>query len=57
VSDAAWAWAALAIYLVGLVLAFGVRTWLQVRRTGTSGFRGIARHRNTVGDGEEGDPL
>jgi protein-S-isoprenylcysteine O-methyltransferase Ste14 len=42
VSAVAWAWAALALYLVGLVLAFGVRTWLQVRRTGTSGFRGIS---------------
>jgi protein-S-isoprenylcysteine O-methyltransferase Ste14 len=42
VSAGAWAWAALALYLVGLVLAFGVRTWLQVRRTGTSGFRGIS---------------
>lgn len=30
------------LYLAGLVLAFGVRTWLQIRRTGTSGFRGIS---------------
>lgn len=41
-SAAAWAWTALALYLVGLVLAFGVRSWLQLRRTGTSGFRGIS---------------
>ncbi len=41
-SAMAWAWAALALYLAGLVLAFGVRTWLQVRRTGTSGFRGLS---------------
>jgi hypothetical protein len=34
--SAAWAWAALALYLIGLVLAFGVRTWLQVRRTDPS---------------------
>jgi protein-S-isoprenylcysteine O-methyltransferase Ste14 len=41
-SATAWACTALALYLVGLVLAFGVRTWLQLRRTGTSGFRGIS---------------
>ena len=40
-SAVAWAWAALALYLLGLVLAFGVRSWVQVRRTGTTGFRGI----------------
>ena len=39
-----WAWAALALYLVGLVFAFGIRTWVQLRRTGTSGFRGISGH-------------
>jgi protein-S-isoprenylcysteine O-methyltransferase Ste14 len=38
----AWAWAALALYLAGLVLAFGVRTWVQIHRAGTSGFRGIS---------------
>src|SRR5262245_48406571 len=42
VSPASWAWVALLLYLAGLVLAFGVRTWLQIRRTGTSGFRGIS---------------
>jgi hypothetical protein len=42
VSPAIWAWVALLLYLAGLVLAFGVRTWLQTRRTGTSGFRGIS---------------
>lgn len=42
VSAVAWAWTALVLYLAGLALAFGVRTWLQVRRTGTSGFRGIS---------------
>jgi protein-S-isoprenylcysteine O-methyltransferase Ste14 len=41
-SATGWAWAALALYLAGLVLAFGVRTWMQIRRTGTSGFRGIS---------------
>ena len=34
--------AAVVLYLVGLVLAFGVRTWLQIRRTGSSGFHGIS---------------
>jgi protein-S-isoprenylcysteine O-methyltransferase Ste14 len=44
----AWAWAALALYLVGLVMAFGLRTWLQVRRTGMSGFRGISGRRGSL---------
>ena len=33
---------ALALYVMGLVTAFGVRTWLQFRRTGSSGFHGIS---------------
>ena len=33
---------ALVVYLVGLALAFGARTWLQIRRTGSSGFHGIS---------------
>jgi protein-S-isoprenylcysteine O-methyltransferase Ste14 len=37
-----WAWAALALYLVALGLAFGLRTWAKWRRTGTTGFRGIS---------------
>ena len=37
-----WAWAALGLYLVGLGLAFGVRTWAHWRRTGSTGFRGIS---------------
>jgi protein-S-isoprenylcysteine O-methyltransferase Ste14 len=41
-TSASWAWAALSLYVVSLVLAFGVRTWLQISRTGTSGFRGIS---------------
>ena len=32
---------AIALYLVYLALAFGLRTWLQVRRTGSSGFVGL----------------
>jgi protein-S-isoprenylcysteine O-methyltransferase Ste14 len=33
---------ALLIHVVGLVVVFGVRTWLQVRRTGSTGFHGIS---------------
>ncbi|GIG89483.1 methyltransferase family protein [Plantactinospora endophytica] len=33
------AWLAFVVYLVGLVTAFGVRTWLHRRATGDSGFR------------------
>ena len=36
-----WAWTALSLYLIGLVLAFGIRTWVQLRQTGTTGFHGI----------------
>lgn len=32
--------AALIIYLISAVLAFGLRTWVQWRRTGDTGFRG-----------------
>jgi len=34
--------AAFLLYLGGLGAAFGLRTWLQVRRTGTSGVNGIS---------------
>ena len=34
--------AALVLYVVGLTTAFGFRTWLQIRRTGSSGFHGIS---------------
>ena len=33
---------ALVLYAAGLVMTFGVRTWLQLRRTGSSGFHGIS---------------
>ena len=33
---------ALALYGVYMALAFGLRTWLQIRRTGESGFKGIS---------------
>src|SRR5690606_40109979 len=36
------------IYLVWLALAFGVRSWVQWRRTGDAGFRGAALDRGTV---------
>lgn len=37
-----WASLALALYGVGLVTTFGVRTWSHWRATGTSGFRGLS---------------
>ncbi len=33
---------ALALYLLGLVVLFGVRCWVHHRRTGSSGFKGIS---------------
>jgi protein-S-isoprenylcysteine O-methyltransferase Ste14 len=35
-------WLALALYGVYMALAFGLRTWIQLRRTGESGFKGIS---------------
>jgi protein-S-isoprenylcysteine O-methyltransferase Ste14 len=35
-------WLALALYVLYLGLAFGLRSWLQIRRTGSSGFKGIS---------------
>ncbi|WLW57893.1 methyltransferase family protein [Streptomyces sp. YU58] len=37
-----WAWAALALYGTWLLAAFGMRTVIQLRRTGDSGFRGLS---------------
>ena len=34
--------AALVLYVVALVVLFGVRSWVQHRRTGTAGFHGIS---------------
>ena len=34
-------WTALAVWLVGLVLALGLRTWAHWRTTGSTGYRGI----------------
>ena len=36
------AWVALGLYVAYLALAFGLRTALQLRRTGSSGFRGLS---------------
>ena len=33
---------ALALYIAYLVLAFGLRSWIQWRRTGSTGFKGIS---------------
>ena len=35
-------WMALGLYALFGALAFGLRTWLQLRRTGESGFKGIS---------------
>jgi protein-S-isoprenylcysteine O-methyltransferase Ste14 len=40
--DRAGGWLALAFYTLYLALAFGLRTWIQLRRTGESGFKGIS---------------
>jgi len=40
--DRAGGWLALGLYAAYLALAFGLRTWLQLRRTGESGFKGIS---------------
>jgi protein-S-isoprenylcysteine O-methyltransferase Ste14 len=40
--DRAGGWLALGLYAVYMALAFGLRTWLQLRRTGESGFKGIS---------------
>ncbi|GLZ15542.1 hypothetical protein Acsp04_57770 [Actinomadura sp. NBRC 104425] len=39
---------ALVIYAVWALLAFGLRTWVQWRRTGDTGFRGTGFRRGTV---------
>jgi len=42
-------WAALILYVTGLLLAFGVRTWSHLRATGSAGFRGISGPPGSVG--------
>lgn len=39
--------AALLLFVVYLAVGFGLRTWLQVRRTGDTGFRGISGRRGS----------
>ncbi|MHA6631461.1 methyltransferase family protein [Pseudonocardia sichuanensis] len=41
-------WVALAVYLLGVALAFGLRTWQQIRTTGTSGYRGVSGRPGSV---------
>jgi protein-S-isoprenylcysteine O-methyltransferase Ste14 len=40
--DRVGGWLALGLYVVYMALAFGLRTWIQLRRTGDSGFKGIS---------------
>jgi len=40
--DRAGGWLALGLYAAYMALAFGLRTWVQLRRTGESGFKGIS---------------
>ena len=47
--DTAAAVVALTLYLTGLMTAFGLRSWLHHRRTGTTGFRGLT---GTAGSAE-----
>lgn len=35
-------WTAIGLFLLYLVVTFGLRTWIQLRRTGSSGFKGIS---------------
>lgn len=37
-----WSWIALAGWLLFALLAFGLRTFVQIRRTGSTGFRGFS---------------
>ncbi len=48
-STGSWAGLALVVYVVGLLLAFGLRTWMHWRATGTTGFRGISGRRGVGG--------
>jgi protein-S-isoprenylcysteine O-methyltransferase Ste14 len=40
--DRAGGWIALGLYVLYMALAFWLRTWVQLRRTGSSGFKGIS---------------
>ena len=39
--DSVQSWSAFAVYLLAIVVLFGVRTWQQIRTTGSSGFNGF----------------
>ncbi|MCX5275308.1 methyltransferase family protein [Streptomyces virginiae] len=43
-----WSWAALALFTVWAVTAFGIRAMIQARRTGDAGFRGISGRPGTA---------
>ncbi|WP_413543324.1 methyltransferase family protein [Citricoccus nitrophenolicus] len=47
-NDATAAVLALSLYLAGLAAAFGVRSWIHHRRTGSAGFRGLSGHPGTA---------
>jgi hypothetical protein len=34
--------AALTLYVLALIVLFGIKSWMQHRRTGSTGFRGIS---------------
>ena len=40
--DRAGGWMALGLYVLYMAVTFGLRTWLQLRRTGSSGFKGVS---------------
>ena len=42
--------AALAVYALYLGVGFGLRTWVQWRRTGDTGWRGISASSGRIGD-------
>jgi len=39
---------ALVVYLIGLFVAFGLRTWDHFRRTGSTGFNGVSGHAGSL---------
>ena len=41
-TETTWAYLALVLFGIYALLVFGLRTWLQIRKTGDSGFRGIS---------------
>lgn len=47
-SAGSWAVLALVVYVAGLVLAFGLRTFVHWRATGSTGFRGISGRPGSV---------